>query len=108
MYRTYCSLRGWLTATALLLAVGTVGAQAPAPAARSNPPKDAPPARSARRQVMTAQIGFEAQQQGYLAKVQGSSSQRVQWVKTPPPPSNQPSGLSVLLGSLFGGSDSSK
>jgi hypothetical protein len=34
----------------------------------------------AQRPVMIRHIGFEAQQQGYLAKVQGAASQNVIWV----------------------------
>jgi ribosome modulation factor len=34
----------------------------------------------AQRQVMALQIGFEAQQQGYVSKVQGAASQNVIWV----------------------------
>lgn len=34
----------------------------------------------AQRQVMARQIGFEAQQQGYVSKVQGAASQNVIWV----------------------------
>jgi hypothetical protein len=34
-----------------------------------------------RRQVMPRQIGFEAQQQGYAAKVQGAASQNIVWIE---------------------------
>jgi len=34
----------------------------------------------AQRQVMARQLGFEAQQQGYVSKVQGAASQSVIWV----------------------------
>ncbi len=44
------------------------------------------PQLSARRPVVARQLGFEAQQQGYLAKVQGASSQNVIWVLPRPQP----------------------
>lgn len=49
----------------------------------------------AQRQIMARQIGFEAQQQGYVSKVQGAASQSVIWV-TPEEKPFEPSRKSWL------------
>lgn len=57
--------------------------------------EDEPSDPLAKRQVMIRQIGFEAQQQGYAAKVQGAVSQNVLWI-TPREHTYEPSRRSWL------------
>ena len=79
MARWYEAVRvGMFSPLLVLMFAHIADAQSPQPAPVSRDP--ACDASRSSRQVMIRQIGFEAQQQGYLAKVQGSASQNVQWI----------------------------
>lgn len=96
---------GLLSSVILLGAVLAVHAESPTwmrsfrPASAQKRPhasREQKPRNSlARRQIMARQMGFEAQQQGYVAKVQGAASQNVIWV-TPEEKPFEPSRRSWL------------
>lgn len=97
MTRVSCGIfwRSALAGAVLLLVVGPTEGQTVHSWQR--PPGPEAPFDLTQRQVMTAQLGMEDWQRGYLAKVQGASSQNVLWIT----PSDWPGEEPRLLLKLF-------